>query len=273
MDWALLLALFLFLAIGFIFAPLGLGGGLLFVPVLHYVVGWPIDSATIIVSLTLTLFVGLSSSFEHKKEGNFPIDIIRISLLGAVPGAIVGSLFIIALGGGGETLDTLFKILASLMVAWAVYKTYLKIGKTVGGGEEATEFQKEYLVIGSSVGGLLSSILAIGAGAIYVPTNRQYGGLNNRDSIGGSLGTICVVVPIAIVTQLLFIPDSVNGRLSDVPLYWFIPSAILVTTIGARFGAIFGLRKLSSSTIEKIFFGTLVIVLLRYLVNIAEILL
>ena len=38
-------------SIGFLFAPLGLGGGLLFAPLLHYGAGWEIDGALLIVSL------------------------------------------------------------------------------------------------------------------------------------------------------------------------------------------------------------------------------
>ena len=40
--------------IGFLFAPLGLGGGLLFAPLLHYGLGWDIDGALLIVSLGLS---------------------------------------------------------------------------------------------------------------------------------------------------------------------------------------------------------------------------
>ena len=40
--------------IGFLFAPLGLGGGLLFAPLLHSGLGWEIDGALLIVSLGLS---------------------------------------------------------------------------------------------------------------------------------------------------------------------------------------------------------------------------
>ena len=43
--------------IGFLFAPLGLGGGLLFAPLLHYGLGWEIDGALLIVSLALSATV------------------------------------------------------------------------------------------------------------------------------------------------------------------------------------------------------------------------
>ena len=38
MDWVMLgIVLVLVFTVGFVFAPLGLGGGMLFVPILHYI--------------------------------------------------------------------------------------------------------------------------------------------------------------------------------------------------------------------------------------------
>ena len=48
--------------IGFVFAPLGLGGGMLFVPLIHYVADWPIDGKLIAVSLVLTGVVSWGDS-------------------------------------------------------------------------------------------------------------------------------------------------------------------------------------------------------------------
>ena len=56
---ALLVVLIAVLLTAFLFAPLGLGGGMLFVPILHYLAGWPLDTATLVVSLLLTLSVSL----------------------------------------------------------------------------------------------------------------------------------------------------------------------------------------------------------------------
>ena len=40
--------------VAFLFAPIGMGGGMLFVPLLHYLAGWPIDGTLLAVSLSLT---------------------------------------------------------------------------------------------------------------------------------------------------------------------------------------------------------------------------
>ena len=56
-TWSPLWWLIAVLLTAFLFAPLGLGGGMLFVPILHYLADWPLDTATLAVSLLLTLSV------------------------------------------------------------------------------------------------------------------------------------------------------------------------------------------------------------------------
>ena len=42
MDIGIIIALFLIIVTAFLFSPLGLGGGVLYMPILHYLVGWNI---------------------------------------------------------------------------------------------------------------------------------------------------------------------------------------------------------------------------------------
>ena len=54
MDSDIILAIFLIFMTGLIFSPLGLGGGVIFMPILHYLLGWDIKIA-ILGSLILVL--------------------------------------------------------------------------------------------------------------------------------------------------------------------------------------------------------------------------
>ena len=86
--------------IGFLFAPLGLGGGLLFAPLLHYGLGWDIDGALLIVSLGLSATVSWGSGLRHRKEGHVSDVRFKQSLVGALPGAIIGVVVVASLSGG-----------------------------------------------------------------------------------------------------------------------------------------------------------------------------
>ena len=103
--------------IGFLFAPLGLGGGLLFAPLLHYGAGWDIDGALLIVSLGLSGTVAYGSGLRHRKEGFFSDIRLKESLVGALPGAIVGVVLVAYLSG---SFDVLFKTLSLGFITWAL---------------------------------------------------------------------------------------------------------------------------------------------------------
>lgn len=251
--------------IAFAFAPAGLGGGMLFVPLLHYVAGLPIDGTLLAISLSLTAVVSYGSGLAHRKKGHHDDKAIKSALFGAVPGALLGVGIVILLG---ENLDSVFKMISVAILVWALIKTRKKI-LTGEGNEEAEKVERSFpikhlhLRLGAASGGILSSVLAIGAGVVYVPVLQQSAGLNARKSIGSSLHVMMVVVPIAVVTHLIFISTVERDALVD--QIGMIFGLTILTFVGARMGAQFGMRYVSSENIMKIFMGLATVVLIRYL--------
>ena len=258
-----LLVIFGVMIIAFIFAPIGLGGGMLFVPLLHYVSGWPIDGKLLAVSLMLTGVVSWGSGLTHRREKLVDDDVIGISLWGAIPGAVFGVLIIQLFEGD---FDFIFKILSLLLISMALAKyTFL----TKKSGDENNNKGQEYipgLVLGSGFGGFLSSVLAIGAGAIYVPALQAFGKLKTRISIGSSLNIMMIVVPIAVISHLLILSELQRNYLLENIL--FILSLLIITFIGSRFGAKFGIKNIPENRILQIFIGILIIIWCRYLIDI-----
>ena len=123
MDHLILVLVLVFLT-GFLFAPLGLGGGLLFVPILHYVAGLPLDASVLIISLILTGCVSYGSGFVHRKEGLMADEIIRTTEPFAFLGAIIGAFVVNAMG---NSLDPVFKSLAMFVLICALIKTTRRI--------------------------------------------------------------------------------------------------------------------------------------------------
>jgi uncharacterized membrane protein YfcA len=125
------------------------------------------------------------------------------------------------------------------------------------------------LRIGAGIGGMLSSILAIGAGVIYVPVLQQYAQLPTRKAIGSSLHLMMVVVPVAILTHLVFIEASDWQTLRSNAV--FLLSLPLLTYFGATLGAQFGMRYISSENILRVFMLLVGVVLVKYLMDIGSI--
>ena len=259
--------------IAFTFAPVGMGGGLIFVPLLHYVGGWSIDGALIAVSLSLTAVVSYGSGLAHRKKGHVSDAAVKSGLVGAVPAALLGVAIVLSLG---SDLDLVFKLLSTFMLVWSLRKTLKKLGApptSTTSPETPKPSESPYdevehwpLRIGTGIGGMLSSILAIGSGVIYVPVLQQYAHLPTRKAIGSSLHLMMVVVPVAIVTHLIFIEASDWETLREQA--WFLLSLPLLTYVGAKLGAVFGMNYISSENILRVFCFLIAIVLVKYLLDV-----
>ena len=261
-----LLVLLLVFITGFLFAPLGLGGGMLFVPILHYIAGWPLNTSTLVVSLLLTCCTSYGSGFIHHQEGLMQITHVRKGAPSALLGAIIGSLIVYVLR---DELDPVFKTLAMVIVFWAIIKTKKKINFSsqkyeirdiIEDSNSPPEIRDVEFRLGTGFGGMASSVLAIGAGAIYVPVLNQFGGLESRQAIGTSYGLMMMVVPVGVTVHILLYSG-------DWPSFWnifLLPFAVLS---GAILGAKVGL-KLSEKIILRGFISILGIIFIRYFLDI-----
>ena len=246
-------------SIGFLFAPLGLGGGLLFAPLLHYGAGWEIDGALLIVSLGLSGTVAYGSGLRHRKEGFYSDLRLKEGLLGAIPGAILGVIIVASLSG---SLDVLFKTLSLIFVSWAIIKTLRSRSKEDSTRENPSATP---LRIGVGIGGMLSSVLAIGAGAIYVPVLRAYGSLPSRTAIGTSLHFMMCVIPLSIFAHLLALEQGQWDVLeANIILILTLPFVVI---IAANIGARVGIAKVSEQRVMQVFVAILFIIGIRYSID------
>lgn len=258
----LLIALGVFF-IAFTFAPVGMGGGMLFVPLLHYGADWAIDGRTIAVSLTLTCIVSYGSGLAHRREGYVEDSLVKTGLYGAIPGALIGVLIVTIIG---SHLDSVFKVLSLCMITWAIWKTVSNNkSKTTTEPSADTEIQTIPLQIGAGIGGMLSSVLAVGAGVIYVPIMQTFAHLKPRIAIGSSLHLMMVVIPVAILAHLIIQPaHAIEQLIGDLP---FIAILGVLTFAGARSGAHFGIKYLSEERIMMVFLALIIVVAIRYLID------
>ncbi len=248
--------------IGFLFAPLGLGGGLLFAPLLHYGLNWEIDGALLIVSLGLSATVSFGSGLRHRKEGHISDDSLKKCLWAAIPGAIVGVIIVVLIR---DSFDPLFKGLSLVFITWAIIKTLRS--KTIS-TEDAVETNIVAMRSGVASGGFLSSVLGIGAGAIYVPVLRTYGSLESRTAIGTSLHIMMIVLPISILTHFATLDSSQIDVLSS--NFLLILCLIVVVPVAANLGARFGIANISEQRVMQLFVVVLFIIGLRYVLDISQ---
>ena len=119
----------------------------------------------------------------------------------------------------------------------------------------------------SAFGGFLSSVMAIGAGMIYVPAMKFFGNLETRRSIGSSLNIMMVVLPFAIVAHFMLLNDYQISQLIDESILLIV--LIIANFSGSKFGAILGFRLFDESILMKLFIGVLSITWINYVIDLA----
>ena len=251
------------LLISFLFAPLGLGGGLLYVPLFHYVGGWDLDQKLIIVSLLLSAITSYGSGLEHRKKGYHDDKLIGIALRGAIPGALIGVMFVFATQ---NQFKSIFKLMSIIVVGFVIFKMVKRITATQSENETESEIQIVKMTSLSAFGGFLSSVMAIGAGMIYVPAMKFFGALDSRKAIGSSLNIMMVVIPLAIFAHFILLEtyqfESIKNELL------LLIGLVLTTFIGAKSGAIIGFKLFSEPMLMRVFIGVLSITWLNYLIDV-----
>lgn len=252
------------LGIGFLFAPLGLGGGILYVPLFHYVGGWEIDQKLIIVSLLLSAITSYGSGLEHRKKSYIDDELTGIALWGAIPGAMIGVFFVMMTG---TEFKSIFKVLSVIVVGFVIFKMIRKLNSESADSKLEGEVQIGKMTSLSAFGGFLSSVMAIGAGMIYVPAMKFFGNLETRKSIGSSLNIMMVVVPFAIVAHFMLLNDYQISQLIDESILLIV--LIIANFSGSKFGAILGFRLFDESILMKVFIGVLSITWINYVIDLA----
>lgn len=242
---------------------LGIGGGLIIVPTLVYLLqsqlSLPLDIVmpmAVATSLSTIIFTGFSSFLTHYKLGNLDMRVFLTCSIGIAVGAAAGAQFAAMMPA-----DLLKQVFAGLMLLLAfrmafgknrVTQSSLSRGKLVG--------------IGLGVGGF-SSLLGIGGGALLVPALVWF-----RVAMKTAIGcaAACGMV-IALFGSASFVHAGwLEPRLPTFSLgFIYLPAtAAIVSTsmLAANQGAKWG-HKLPIPILKKIFAGFLVLVSLHMFLN------
>lgn len=154
--------------VGFLAGLLGIGGGLVIVPILsiillHFEV-LPTDQvvvAAIATSLASILFTSTSSAIAHHKNGNVPWELAPWIMTGVALGALISG-FMAAL-----LPEHIVRIVFAVSVVLIALKMFLS-SKT-DTPSERTLPNKGVLTILTTITGGLSAMIGIGGGALLVP--------------------------------------------------------------------------------------------------------
>ncbi|APE04845.1 MULTISPECIES: sulfite exporter TauE/SafE family protein [Alteromonas] len=250
--------------VGILAGMLGIGGGLIIVPVLSYLLVHLLGMTTetvmpvaIATSLSTIVFTSMSSAYAHYRLGNIQKNIVLYTGMGIAVGAIIGAQ--IASHISGELLKDIFAVLVILIAAQMIF-----------GKQKQSDNQASRAVL-SCVGsgtGIISALMGIGGGALLVPALVWFR-VNARAAIG--CAAFCGLV-IAIFGTSSFIIAGWNAP--DVPAYSlgyvYLPAAagiIATSMITANIGAKLG-QKVNVRILKAMLACLLVLVSIRMILGI-----
>ena len=219
---------------------IGLGGGVIFIPVLLNILpltGFtePSPLTTIATSLFAGVFSSGSSSYFHSRSGNIHLK-EGISLAGgAVAGSISASLF-----ASGVDEVFLHYFIAAILVFVVIYLNF---------GKERIKLDVKrrniFLPLTGIIMGAISALSGIGGGVLFLPVLAVVFAQNIKWAVGTSSFVVFITLLTGTVSYI-----AINGS-GIVDYYTGILLAIGAIT-GARFGVLF-LKKIEQSVIIKLF--------------------
>ena len=259
LDFTPVLIVILLFIVALLFSPLGLGGGVLYVPILHYIAEWPLIES-LLASLALVWMVALGSSNSHSRKGYSDATAVSAGRMTAVPAAVVGT--ILAWFSLEYISDVVIKVIAALILIFVIERNIRDVNIDKSDRDNLTLYSRF-----AACGGLASGLLGIGGGAIYVTLHRTVLGMDSRSSAGTSYLIGVVVVPVALASHILIdgTLGNVLGHTGVLPAFFIL----FATFSAAWLGALYAIDHLPVNIITNIFLVAVSISLVRYLWDIA----
>lgn len=254
------------LVAGVLAGLLGVGGGIVIVPVLYHLFTLlGIDESVrmhmaVGTSLATIIPTSIMSSRSHRRRGSLDLGLIRRLLPGVVAGVLAGSFASRYLSG--STLTTVFAVMALLVSLHMAFKPEgLALGQGLPGPLGST-------LLGGGIGGL-STLMGIGGGTLSVPIlSALRVPMHTAVGTGAMMGMV-ISIPGALAFLLngLGAPMRPPLSLGYVNLLGFaliVPATLTTTGWGARLAHSLDARRLRqvfaaflALTSLRMFYGTL----------------
>ncbi|WP_019605976.1 sulfite exporter TauE/SafE family protein [Teredinibacter turnerae] len=250
---------------GILAGLLGVGGGIVIVPVLFFLFqgfGVSPESAMVIAtatSLAAIVPTSISSIRSHHQKGNVDFDLLKRWAAFIFMGVMVGSWLVTRIDG--TWLTALFGVIATL----SALNMLLRTGKSAL--FQALPGKAGQTIMGTSIG-FFSSMVGIGGGTISVPLLTLYSYPAHK-AVGTAAAIGLIISLPAALTMILLgrtpedAPAGTFGLINLVGFLCIVPLTVLFAPLGAAFAA-----RLDAAKLKKAFAVVLLITGVRMLVQI-----
>jgi uncharacterized membrane protein YfcA len=246
----LLLQVVLVFAVAFIYANLGLGGGLLFVPILLST-GVTDNAVAVPISLSLTIATASSSVINHYRRGLVDFRLGRSLVTGALVGAVIGTLFTIYFLD--KRTFTAFFIVILVVFGTYMLRDWVRNARDVDRDDDTKLTLHRLAAVNAATlgSGFLSGSMGIGGGLLNVPLLAYGLGRKTRKAIGTS--SLLIIPTAAVGFAAYLVSHALQGGFALPSDFILIPILFPVVFVGAYLGSRWGLQALRTRPIALIF--------------------
>lgn len=252
MDVVLLLfqAVLIF-GVAFIYANLGLGGGLLFVPILLST-GVPSKDLAVPISLMLTIATATSSVINHHRRGLVDFRLGWLLLAGPILGSVIGTFFTLKVFDE-RTFKAFFGAVLVLFGGYMV-RDWLRNVRSVDEDDDTAMTPPRIAATAAATtgSGFLSGSMGIGGGLLNVPLLVYVLGRKTRKAIGTSSLLIIPTAAVGFAAYLVALALQPSG-FGWPAAYSLIPILMPIVFVGAYLGSRWGLETLKTRSVALIF--------------------
>lgn len=251
---------------GFVAGYLGIGGGIILVPVFSEIfiargLGEDIAmTSAFATSLSTAVFTTGVSAWKQWRQDNLIPRLIPWTAGGAVIGGQIGSILGSKLSGG------ILMILFGLFLLFAAVNLGIQKGPVNKGEQE--RFNRSGLVLLGFVTGIMGALFGVGGGILMVPAFILLFRFPSGKIAGTSSAVACLIAISGVVGYLLFGSERVTGE----PGFWGVIDLTIAipvvagTVLTAGFGAQIN-KKFGGVVFARIFAVFLVIIAVRMLLR------
>jgi len=241
---------------------LGVGGGIVIVPVLFFLFqnfGVSPESAMVIAtatSLATIVPTSISSIHSHNKQGNVDFDLLKRWAVFILIGVLVGSWLVTRVDG--TWLTVLFGVIATLSSLNMLFRT-----------EKSALYQQlpgnaGQSVMGATIG-FFSSMVGIGGGTLSVPLLSLFN--YSAHKAVGTASAIGLIISLPGALTMLVLGSTPSDALTGtyglvnlIGLFCIVPLTVIFAPVGSSIAA-----KLDGAKLKKVFAIVLLITGLRML--------
>jgi len=215
---------------------LGIGGSVLFIPVMTEVLGADMHTA-IAAAMVINVCVGLSSTLGHKGTGRIMPHILMVLVPASMVAAIVG----VEVGGRftGEMEIWLRRVFGAFMVyiiGFTIYRMFRPLSATdsAPGNVVGKHPTRVSIALVGGLKGFASGLLGIGGGSVAVPALQMFCRLRLRAAIANSAAALFFSCVVAAIVKHLSATEDMDLKRAWVYVGFVAPTAVVGAYAGSR---------------------------------------